>query len=45
MSIYSNYVVAGLREAVKRRGPDHESAEILSEYVAWSENFPREVTR
>lgn len=29
--------VAGLREAVERRGPEHEYADVLAEYLAWSE--------
>lgn len=29
--------VAGLREAVEARGPDHEYAEELGDYLAWSE--------
>ncbi|WP_449276603.1 hypothetical protein [Leucobacter sp. GX24907] len=29
--------VAGLREAVAQRGPDHEYAELLGEYLSWSE--------
>lgn len=30
-------VVAALREAVERRGPDHEHAQLLGEYLAWAE--------
>lgn len=30
-------VVAGLREAVDRRGPEHEYAEALTDYLSWSE--------
>ena len=29
--------MAGLREAVAQRGPDHEYAELLGEYLSWSE--------
>lgn len=35
-------VVAGLREAVQQRGPDHEYAEILGEYVEWSKTHLEE---
>ncbi|GEM_PF-3068168 len=34
--------VAGLREAVERRGPEHEYADVLAEYLAWSETHLEE---
>lgn len=35
-------VVAALRETVERRGPDHEHAQPLGEYLAWSEQHLEE---
>lgn len=35
-------VVAGLRQAVEQRGPDHEYAELLGQYLAWSETHLEE---
>lgn len=34
--------VAGLREAIERRDPEHEHAEVLADYLAWSEAHLKE---
>ena len=34
--------MAGLRQAVEQRGPDHDYAEFLTQYLAWSETHLKE---